>query len=159
MPIPDFVVELRKHVGTAELWLPGVTAVVRRGDEILLVRRADNGRWTPITGILEPGEEPAVGAAREALEETGVRVRVDRLASISSGMKVIHVNGDLAVYLDHAFACTWVAGEAHVGDDESDEVGWWPIDALPDMHPLLRERIEAALSGEERTRFREAPAG
>lgn len=154
MPIPEFVVELRKHVGITELWMPAVTAVVRRGDEILLVRRADNGRWAPITGILDPGEEPAVSARREALEETGVEVSVDRLAAITSGHRVTHVNGDLAVYLDHTFACTWVSGEAHVGDDESVDVGWWPVDGLPAMSPALLERIEAALSGEERTRFR-----
>ena len=154
MPIPEFVVELRKRVGRTELWMPAVTAVVRRSDEVLLVRRADNGRWAPITGILDPGEEPAVGAAREALEETGVTIGVDRLAAITAGHRVTHVNGDLAVYLDHTFACTYVAGEAVVGDDESVEVGWWPVDALPEMNPVLVERIEAALSGEVLTRFR-----
>ena len=56
MPIPEFVVEIRKMIGQHEMWLPGVTAVVKRGDEILLVRRADNGAWTPITGIPVPGE-------------------------------------------------------------------------------------------------------
>jgi ADP-ribose pyrophosphatase YjhB (NUDIX family) len=153
MPIPDFVVELRKHVGTSELWMPAVTAVVLRDDEILLVRRADNDEWAPITGILDPGEEPALGAAREALEETGVTVRVDRLASVSSSSRVTHGNGDLAVYLDLTFACSWVEGEAHVGDDESVDVRWWPVDGLPPMHPVLRERIAAARSGEERARF------
>ena len=48
--------------------------MILRGDEILLTERADNGEWAPVTGILDPGEEPAVGAAREALEETGVVV-------------------------------------------------------------------------------------
>ena len=153
MPIPDFVVELRKHVGKAELWMPAVTAVVTRGSEILLVRRADNDRWAPITGILDPGEEPAIGAAREALEETGVTVRVDRLASVSSSDRVTHTNGDLAVYLDLTFACSYVSGEAHVGDDESVDVRWWPVDGLPDMHPAHRLRIDEALAGEERTRF------
>lgn len=43
MPIPPFVVELRELVGTRELWLPAVTAVVRRGDDILLTERVDNG--------------------------------------------------------------------------------------------------------------------
>ena len=154
MPIPDFVVELRRHVGTAELWMPAVTAVVRRGNELLLVRRADNGHWSPVTGILDPGEEPAAAARREVLEETGVEVVVDRLAAITSGLRVTHVNGDLAVYLDHTFACTWVSGEARVGDDESLEVRWWPVDGLPDMAAELLERIDAALSAEERTRFR-----
>ncbi len=38
MPIPPFVAELRRLVGTHELWLPAVTAVIVRGDEILLTR-------------------------------------------------------------------------------------------------------------------------
>lgn len=153
MPIPDFVVELRRHVGAARLWLPGVTAVVRRDDEVLLVRRADNGQWAPITGILEPGEEPSVAAVREAREEACVEIRVDRLAAISSGIEVTHANGDLAVYLDHTFACTWLSGEARVGDDESVDVGWWPLAGLPPMRPGLLERILAAVSEETRARF------
>ena len=55
-PVPEFIVELRRLVGDHPLWMPGVTAVIRRGDEVLLVRRADNGRWTPVTGISDPGE-------------------------------------------------------------------------------------------------------
>ncbi len=154
MPIPDFVVELRKRVGQAELWMPAITAVVVRDEQVLLVQRADNHAWTLVTGILEPGEEPAVGAAREALEETGVTVRVDRLASVSSNHRVTHTNGDLAVYLDLTFACSWVSGDAHVADDESIDVRWWPLDDLPQLGPTQVERLEEALSGEERARFR-----
>jgi ADP-ribose pyrophosphatase YjhB (NUDIX family) len=154
VPIPDFVLELRKHVGSAQLWMPAVTAVVRRGPDVLLVRRADNGRWSPVTGILDPGEEPAVGAVREVWEETRVVAAVDRLASVGTTEQVTHSNGDLAVYLDLTFACTWVEGEGEVGDDESVDVAWWPADALPEMRTDLRERIEAALDGEERTLFR-----
>ena len=154
MPIPDFVVELRKRVGQVELWMPAITAVVVRDEQVLLVQRADNHAWTLVTGILEPGEEPAVGAARETLEETGVTVRVDRLASVSSNHRVTHTNGDLAVYLDLTFACTWVSGEAHVADDESIDVRWWPLDDLPQLGPTQVERLEEALSGEERARFR-----
>jgi len=68
MPTPDFVLALREKIGTASLWLSGVTAVVVRGDEVLLVRRADTGAWTPVTGIIDPGEEPAVAAVREVEE-------------------------------------------------------------------------------------------
>jgi 8-oxo-dGTP pyrophosphatase MutT (NUDIX family) len=153
MPIPEFIVEIRKMIGQHEMWLPGVTAVVKRGDEILLVRRADNGAWTPITGIPEPGEEPGRAAAREALEETGVEVNVDRLASTSVYPDVVHANGDRAVYLDLTFACTYVAGDAHVADDESSDVRWFPVDALPEMAPPMLQRIADALSGEQAARF------
>ena len=157
-PVPDFVLALRDKVGHDPLWLPGVTAVVRRADQVLLVRRADNGHWTPITGIPDPGEEPAVAAAREALEETGVRIRVDRLAATGVHGEIVHANGDRATYLDLTFACTWLEGEAHVADDESSDVRWWPLAALPPMSDIMTARIEAATSGETAARF-VAPAG
>lgn len=153
MPIPDFVAELRKKVGQAELWMPGVTAVIRRDDELLLVRRSDNGEWAPVTGIVDPGEEPAACAVREAREEAGVEIRADRLASTSVMRGVVHANGDRASYLDLTFACTWLAGEAVPSDDECTEVGWFRPDRLPALRPALRDRIDAALSDEMAARF------
>ena len=153
MPIPDFIVEIRKMIGQHELWLPGITAVVTRGDELLLVQRADDGSWTPITGIPEPGEEPAIAAAREVLEETGVVVTVDRLASTSAHPGIVHANGDQASYLDLTFACTYVSGEEHVADDESRDVRWFARHAMPAMAPTMIRRIGDALSGEQAARF------
>ena len=152
-PIPDFIVEIRKLVGDHPLWLPGITAVIRRADEVLLVERADNGAWTPVTGIIDPGEEPATCAVREALEETGVTIRVDRLAATSVHPEVVYDNGDRASYLDLTFACTWLAGEAHVADDESSDVRWWPLDGLPPMSARMLGRIEAGTSDEREARF------
>ena len=153
MAIPDFIVELREHVGHAQLWLPGVTAVVRRAGEILLVRRADNGEWTPVTGIIDPGEQPAVAAKREVLEETGVTVTVERLAWVNVSAPVVHVNGDRARYLDHCFSCRYVDGEAQIADDESVDVGWFPVDDLPRMRPIFLERIVCSLEAKPETRF------
>lgn len=157
MGIPDFVRDLRSKVGTDELWLSGTTAVITRdaagGREILLVRRADNGRWTPVTGILDPGEEPAQGAAREAWEETGVTIRVDRLALVATTPQVTYPNGDRTRYLDLTFACTWIAGDAHVADDESSDVRWFPLAGLPAMTAEMQRRIEAGTSQESAARF------
>ncbi|MFW6776000.1 NUDIX hydrolase [Nocardioides sp. CPCC 205120] len=161
MPIPDFIVALRRKVGTDELWLPAATAVVTRpapdgppgAVELLLVRRADNGDWTPVTGIIDPGEEPAVAARREALEEAGVTIRVDRLASVATTDLVTYPNGDRTRYLDLTFACTWLEGEAHVADDESSDVGWFTLDALPPLSAEMRGRIDAALADEVAARF------
>lgn len=154
MPIPDFVAELRRSVGTATLWLPAVTAVVRRADDLLLVRRSDNGAWAPVSGILDPGEEPAACAVREAREETGVEIRVDRLAMTGVSPEITYPNGDRAVYLDLTFSCTWLSGEPYVADDESLDVRWWPLGALPPLHAMNAERIDAALSADREARFR-----
>ncbi|HTW17789.1 MAG TPA: NUDIX domain-containing protein [Nocardioides sp.] len=153
MPIPPFVVELRKLVGSHELWLPAVTAVVVRDGQVLLTLRSDNGQWAPITGIVDPGEEPGVAARREALEETGVEISVDRLASVSVSPQITHTNGDLGVYLDLTFACSWLSGEPYAADDENTDVRWWPVDDLPPMSDFLLPRLEAALSGEVAPRF------
>src|SRR3954447_1271075 len=155
MPIPDFITEIRALVGHHPLWLPGVTAVVRRDDEVLLVQRADNGAWTPVTGIPEPGEEPAVAAVREVREETGVTARVDRLASTWVSGPVVHANGDLATHLDLTFVCTWLEGDAHVADDESRDVAWVRRGQLTErgVDDEMLRRIDAALSDEVATRF------
>lgn len=146
MPIPEFILALRRKVGHDLLWLPAVTAVVLDEGHILLVRRADNGRWAPVTGIVDPGEQPAVCAAREVLEETQVVARVQRLASVTADDNpVTHANGDQAQYLDLTFRCVYVSGMAAVGDDESLEVAWFPLDALPPMTSRSRARIDAAV--------------
>ena len=165
MAVPDFILELRRGIGHDRLWLPGVTAVIRRGagaaTEVLLVRRSDDGSWTPVTGIVDPGEEPAVAAAREALEEAGVEIRVDRLARVGVTDEVVYANGDRTIYLDLTFACTWLSGEARVADDESTDVRWCTradLDALePPMAEAMRDRIEAGLAPEVAARF--TPAG
>lgn len=166
MPIPEFIVELRKKIGTDPLWLPGVKAVVLReadaenasqtgaGTEVLLVQRADNGKWTLPAGILEPGEEPAIGCVREVLEETGVEARVTRLAGIATTDAMVYPNGDQAQYLDIIFALDVVSGDAHVADDENLAVQWSRVDALPaDCPPKHRRAIEWALDKSPAPKF------
>lgn len=148
MAVPDFVLALRRHVGHGLLWLPGVTAVVLdvAATHVLLLRRSDNGEWTPVTGILDPGEHPAHGAVREVREETGVEVAVERLVSVSAEPPTTHVNEDVAQYLDITFRCRHLAGRARPNDDESTAVCWVPLDDLPDMRPPMARRIAQSVA-------------
>lgn len=146
MPIPEFVKRLRQHVGTEPLWLIGVTAIVVRETDVLLVRRAGEGDWTPIMGIVDPGELPAAAAEREALEETGVTVAAEELVWVGVAPEVTYPNGDRAQFLDHTIRCSYVSGEAHVADEESSEVGWFPADALPEMGEHLSARVHRGVS-------------
>ena len=153
MPTPEFVLDLRRHVGTAPLPLVGVTAVILRGDEVLLGRRSDSGALTPITGIVDPGEEPAVTARREALEEAGVEIRVDSLAWVHQVPRVTYPNGDQADYLDLTFRCTWLAGEPHSADGEMVDLAWHPLAELDGMAGEHRDRVRAAIAGGDAARF------
>ncbi|NQW86189.1 MULTISPECIES: NUDIX domain-containing protein [unclassified Frigoribacterium] len=153
MATPDFVLSLREKIGTAPLWLAGVTAVVVRGDETLLVRRADTGAWTPVTDIVDPGEHPADAAVRETLEEADLNVVPERLASIGVTDEVVYPNGDRAQYLDHTFVMRYVSGEPSPADGENTEARWFRLDDLPTMGPDMLSRLDAALSGEQAARF------
>jgi ADP-ribose pyrophosphatase YjhB (NUDIX family) len=59
----------------------GVGALAVHDGEALFVRHDD--QWLLPGGMLEAGETPAEGAARETREETGVEVRIDGLAAIA----------------------------------------------------------------------------
>ena len=72
--------------------------------------RADNLRWTLVTGIIDPGEEPAVAAAREIWEETAVQARPRRLLGVEVVGPVTYDNGDESIYLDTSFAFEWESG-------------------------------------------------
>jgi 8-oxo-dGTP pyrophosphatase MutT (NUDIX family) len=157
MPTPDFVISLREKIGHDLLWLTGVTAVVTRGEgddtELLVVRRADSGSFTPVTGIVDPGEEPAVAAEREVLEEADVVAVAERLAWVQTIPPLTYRNGDRAQYLDLVFRCRWVSGEPFPADGENTEAFWRRLDDLPEMSANMRARVDAALADEREARF------
>ncbi|WP_454051526.1 NUDIX hydrolase [Cellulomonas sp. Marseille-Q8402] len=157
MPTPDFVLDLREKIGHELLWLSGVSAVVVRpgpdGEEVLLVKRADDGAWTPVTGIIDPGEEPAVAGAREVLEEAEVVAVAERLAWVHSLPPMTYANGDRSQYLDLTFRFRWVSGEPGPGDGENSDARWFPVDAMPEMSAEMQARVAHALAPETATRF------
>jgi ADP-ribose pyrophosphatase YjhB (NUDIX family) len=154
VPIPPFVLDLRAKLGRDPLHLPGVTAVVLDDqDRVLLVQRADNARWTLVTGCLDPGEQPAVGLVREVAEETAVQVRVERLLSVTALPLMTFPNGDQTYWMDIAFRCRPTGGQARVNDDESIDVGWFHLDALPDIPARHVQAIGDALSPAAPARF------
>lgn len=165
MPTPEYIKDLRQDIGHKELLLPAVTAVVlRRNDgagaplpkpQILLVKRSDDGRWGATAGILEPGEEPALAAAREVAEETQVEARPVRVTGVSDHGQVVYPNGDACRFMDIAFEMEYISGEPHPGDDESTAAGWFQVDELPE--PFVeqhRERIAWALDSGAAARFK-----
>ncbi|ACU36896.1 NUDIX domain-containing protein [Actinosynnema pretiosum subsp. pretiosum] len=156
MATPDFILALREKIGTAPLWLTGVTAVVLRGDdEVLMVQRADSGQWTPVTGIIDPGEEPADAAVREVLEESGIVAVAERLVKAHVLPPQQYDNGDRVQYLDLVFRLRWVSGDPHPADGENTQARWFRLDELPELRPTMVDRIAAARSHDERARFTE----
>ncbi len=160
MATPEFVLNLRAKIGHDLLWLSGVTAVVLRDTgagerEVLLVRRADTGAWTPVTGIIDPGEQPATAGARETLEEADIVAVPEALTSVRALPPMEYANGDRSQYLDLTFRFRYVSGEPHPADGENTDAAWFPADAMPQMSADMAARVASALAMGDMCRFEE----
>jgi 8-oxo-dGTP diphosphatase len=110
----------------------GVGVVIRRGNDVLLLRRHNvhgAGTWSTPGGYFEYGETPEECATREALEETGV---------IISSPRFLAVTNDFFPERQKHFITLWMYADYAAGEiglhapDESTEVGWFPHDQLPE---------------------------
>ncbi len=162
MPISEYLRNLRAKVGHDMLFMPGVTGIVINNvGEVLLQQRSDNQEWGPLSGVMDPGEEPADAVAREVLEEAGLHVLPERITGLYTGedFLVRYDNSDVVLYLDIAFACRPLSGETRVNDDESIAIRYFPVDALPPMKPYHHRRLADALRNLPGTRFQFAGQG
>lgn len=139
-----------------------VGTIIRMPDgRIVLARRAIEpgfGRWVFPGGYVDRGEDIRTAAIREAREEAGIDIRLDRLAGIYS------YPGTTAVII--VYLATWIAGELVI-DDESSEIrtfhpGEVPWDDLAfsstsdSLRDYLREAAGALASGEAGVNVSEA---
>jgi 8-oxo-dGTP diphosphatase len=119
----------------------GVGAVIVQDGRVLLVRRATEplkGEWSVPGGMLELGEKLRDGAAREALEETGLRVEVGEVLDVLDSIFPDAGGRTQYHYVLIDFLCRPIAGNAAAGSDVSD-VKWVSLAELAGMR--LRESI------------------
>ncbi|WP_409183233.1 NUDIX hydrolase [Amycolatopsis sp. VS8301801F10] len=116
------------------------------GTQVLLTLHPRVGRWLQLGGHCEPSDASLAEAAlREATEESGM-----------SGLVI----GETPVHLDvHPITCSLGVPTRHfdvryvvhappgaepVRSEESDDLRWWPVDALPAGSEDLAELLAAA---------------
>ena len=106
----------------------GVVAHDQEG-RLLLVRRGvgpGRGLWALPAGFVDADEDPRVAAAREAYEETGLRVEVGAVVDVYPTPG----RGGASFFL--AFEATVVGGELAAADDALD-AGFFGPDDLPEL--------------------------
>jgi ADP-ribose pyrophosphatase YjhB (NUDIX family) len=108
-----------------------VRAVVVREDAVLLVREARTGRWTFPGGWADVGDTPAGAAEREALEESGYRVRARKLLALLD--KSRHGHPPSLDYTYKALVGCELLGGAPATSHETDGVGFFERSRLPEL--------------------------
>ena len=128
--IPAHERHLRAKVGHLRMVAPAVGVVVRdEHGHILLQRRADNGRWAPPAGALDPLELPADAACRETWEETGVLVEPLRISGLYGGPDyhfTYLTSGDHAALLSVVLEARPIGGTPTPDGHEFDRRGLLP---------------------------------
>ncbi len=101
------------------------------GDKLLLKkagRGISKGRWNGVGGKLIEGEKPAEGAAREALEETGLTVG----KLFYHGLMSFHNHGKAEVdFAVHLFSTREFSGKLKKVSDDDGDIRWFKLEELP----------------------------
>jgi 8-oxo-dGTP pyrophosphatase MutT (NUDIX family) len=156
MGISPYIRRLREAVGHELLLVPSV-AVLAWDDNgrLLLVREAQTGLWQTIGGAVEPDESPYEAALREAAEEAGVRLDIERIRDVAGGpqFRLRYPNGDLVGYVPTIFDARVTDGMPRPDGEETVEVAWFSerelgSARLTDFTRALFEAVGVATSAE-----------
>ena len=110
-----------------------VRAAVIRDGLLLLVKESSDGKWAMPGGWMDVGDKPAEAAVREAYEESGFNVKVEKVIGVYDANRITR-----PLNLFHAvkivYLCSIVDGKATTSF-ETTEVKFFDIDNLPELSP------------------------
>lgn len=148
-----YVTHLRAHPdGVRRSCVPdhltaGTLVVDEQVERVLLNLHRKAKRWFAFGGHCEDTDATLAGAAaREAAEESGIAgLRLDPVPAHLDEHEVGFCDpAGVVHHLDVRYVATAPAAAAHAVSDESLDVRWWPLAALPDLEPEMHELIAVA---------------
>ena len=122
--------------------IPFVAVLLRKGNELLLIRRYntgyDDGMYCCVGGGVD-GNEPITDAAiREAKEELGITLKKDNLKVVHA----IHYNSPYGEYIAFLVKATEWDGEPQIMEPHKcDDIRWFPMDALPENMASVEKKV------------------
>jgi 8-oxo-dGTP pyrophosphatase MutT (NUDIX family) len=117
------------------------------GDAVLLTLHAKARSWFQLGGHCEPHDATLAGAAlREATEESGLTGLALDPEPVQLSEHAVPFCGPAAPgrpvhHLDVRFVATAPPGAEHAVSEESLDLRWWPVDALPEPEADLVELV------------------
>lgn len=139
-----------------------VNLILRRDDEILLLKRANTGNqdgmYNVIAGHLEQDELGSEAIIREAREETGITIEPNNLKFVHFVQR-LPVNDNDEEYIDLFYeASVWQGDVINNEPDKCESLDWFRIDNLPNNTiPLLPVVIKKITNGQMYSEYRNEP--
>ena len=127
----------------------GTIVLAPDADAVLLNHHRKAGVWLAFGGHAEPGDTTLAGVAlREAHEESGLAdLDFDPVPLDLDEHEVLFCSpGTVVHHLDVRFLATAPRDSHHAVSEESLDVRWWPVDALPEIFPDMRRLIADAVA-------------
>jgi ADP-ribose pyrophosphatase YjhB (NUDIX family) len=143
---PELRARFLDDLGYATAKVGADAAVFDADDRLLLVRRADDGKWGLVAGWVDVNESPETTVVRELEEEAGVGARIDALVGVQfCAADETRPHGTVSI----VYLCSILSGTLRPQPHEVLEIAWRDIDDLaPDewhMHhaSLARAALDA----------------
>lgn len=140
-----YISDIRKYVGHMPIQHTTASIIVENEKgEILLQKRKDNGTWSYCGGAVELFERVEDAAARELLEETGLKALSLELFGIFSGEEqhYIYPNGDEVSTIDILYICRSFTGAIKCQPEEVESLKFFDISDIPEsISPPTREPL------------------
>jgi ADP-ribose pyrophosphatase YjhB (NUDIX family) len=115
-----------------------VAVCIVEQDNILLIRRKINpmqGLWAMPAGFMDYDEAPEEAARREALEETGLEVQIDRL------LDIFHTPNDGGLANIVIVYRASINGGTMAANDDAEAVAWFDRENVPEVAFLPTQTI------------------
>jgi ADP-ribose pyrophosphatase YjhB (NUDIX family) len=142
--------------------IPAVYLLLRRNNEVLLLRRANtgyqDGTYSIVAGHLEGDELATTGIAREAKEEAGITVSPTDVRLVHTCHRLSR-NEARQERVDLFFeASKWQGEITNAEPEKCDDLSWFPVDQLPDnMLPLVKYVVSHIAQGIAYSEYTEEP--
>ncbi|KPB06295.1 NUDIX hydrolase [Bacillus sp. CHD6a] len=130
----DYIKDLRQKVGNMPLIICAVGVIVSdSNNQILLIKRSDDGNWCIPGGVMDVGESIQETAIREVYEETNMNIAELKLLNVYSGKQQHHIypNGDEVYFVNVVFYTINYSGQFKPDGIESAEIKFFSMNDLP----------------------------
>lgn len=128
----EFIKDLFKNVEGYQTPKVDVRGVVFKDDKILLVKEKIDGGWTLPGGWADPNESPAEAAEREVFEESGFKVKAEKVLAVYDRSKQGHYPPFPFHIYKIFFLCSLIGGSKR-NSIETTGVDFFDSDNIPEL--------------------------